>query len=264
MDEKTDIGPQAAPDLMAELHEQVVASVEAGATVRTGGKLLNREGAYYPPTVLTNIPDGCPVDTEETFGPIATVYKVSDEEEAIDLANDTHFGLGASLWTADRERGQRLARNIEAGCVYINQLTKSDPRVPFGGIEDSGYGHELSVFGISPTAVRALQEYGDEWVEQHDLSSLRLLGSTGEPWDAESWQWFYETVGGSKRPIINISGGTEIMGRFLMPMPTQPLKPCSLGGPGLGMDIDIVTAKVSRSPIPMNEAFSSPVIPVRA
>ena len=100
--------------------------------------------------------------------------------------------------------------------------------------------HSLSTFGISPTAIRALRKHGDEWVDDHDLTSLRLLGSTGEPWDPESWQWFYENVGGGDAPIINISGGTEICGCFLMPMPTQPLKPTSLGGPGLGMDIDIV------------------------
>jgi acetyl-CoA synthetase len=117
--------------------------------------------------------------------------------------------------------------------------------------------HSLSVFGISPTAIRALRKQGDgqpasdspsdsegvgddEWVEGHDLSSLRLLGSTGEPWDPESWLWFFEKVGGGDTPIINISGGTEICGCFLMPMPGQPLKPCTLGGPGLGMDIDIV------------------------
>ncbi|ELY49250.1 AMP-binding protein [Natronorubrum bangense] len=100
--------------------------------------------------------------------------------------------------------------------------------------------HELTQFGISPTAIRALRKHGNEWLKGHDLSSLRLLGSTGEPWDEESWHWFYEHVGGGEAPIINISGGTEIMGCFLMPMPTQPLKPCTLGGPGLGMDIDIV------------------------
>ncbi|MFC5366592.1 AMP-binding protein [Salinirubrum litoreum] len=100
--------------------------------------------------------------------------------------------------------------------------------------------HALSVFGISPTAIRALRKHGEEPLSGHDLSSLRLLGSTGEPWDPESWQWFYEHVGGSEAPIINISGGTEICGCFLMPMPNQPLKPCSLGGPGLGMDVDIV------------------------
>ena len=102
--------------------------------------------------------------------------------------------------------------------------------------------HKLTVFGISPTAIRALRKKGDEWVEGYDLSSLRLLGSTGEPWDPESWLWFYENVGGEECPIINISGGTEIFGCFLMPLPGQPLKPCTLGSPGLGMDIDIVDA----------------------
>ena len=100
--------------------------------------------------------------------------------------------------------------------------------------------HDVTQFGISPTAIRALRKQGDEWVEGHDLSSLRLLGSTGEPWDPESWMWFYEEVGGGETPIINISGGTEIFGCFLMPLPGQPLKPCTLGGPGLGMDIDVV------------------------
>ncbi len=102
--------------------------------------------------------------------------------------------------------------------------------------------HGITQFGISPTAIRALRKHGDDWVEQHDLSSLRILGSTGEPWDPESWRWFYEKVGGSEAPIINISGGTEICGCFLMPMPNQPLKPCTLGGPGLGMDVDIVNS----------------------
>jgi acetyl-CoA synthetase len=100
--------------------------------------------------------------------------------------------------------------------------------------------HDVTQFGISPTAIRALRKQGDEWVEGHDLSSLRLLGSTGGPWDPESWLWFYDNVGGGDTPIINISGGTEICGCFLMPMPIQSLKPCTLGGPGLGMDVDIV------------------------
>ena len=102
--------------------------------------------------------------------------------------------------------------------------------------------HDLTQFGISPTAIRALRKQGDDWLAGHDLSSLRLLGSTGEPWDPESWQWFYENVGGGETPIVNISGGTEICGCFLAPLPTQPLKPCTLGSPGLGMDIDIVDA----------------------
>lgn len=147
-DEDTDVGPQARPDLMRELHEQVAASVEAGATVRTGGEPLDRPGAFYPPTVLTDIPAGCPADSEETFGPVAAVYEVADEAEAVELANDTEFGLGASVWTTDRERGEALARRIDAGCVYVNQLVKSDPRVPFGGVGESGYGRELSEAGI--------------------------------------------------------------------------------------------------------------------
>ena len=103
--------------------------------------------------------------------------------------------------------------------------------------------HGVTVFGISPTAIRALRKQGDEWVDGHNLSSLRLLGSTGEPWDPESWLWFYENVGGGEAPIMNISGGTEICGCFLMPMPNQPLKPCTLGGPGLGMAVDVVDSE---------------------
>ncbi|PSP66096.1 NADP-dependent succinic semialdehyde dehydrogenase [Halobacteriales archaeon QS_1_69_70] len=148
MAEDTDVGPQADPDLMADLHEQVESSVDAGASVLTGGEPLDREGAYYPPTVLTDVPEGCPTDDEETFGPVAAVYEVANEREAVAKANDTRFGLGASLWTEDRDRGRRLAREIDAGCVYVNEMTKSDPRVPFGGVEDSGYGRELSGAGI--------------------------------------------------------------------------------------------------------------------
>ncbi len=100
--------------------------------------------------------------------------------------------------------------------------------------------HKLSVFGISPTAIRALRKQGNGWLSDHDLSSLRLLGSTGEPWDPESWQWFFENVGDGEIPIINISGGTEICGCFLMPLPGMALKPCTLGKPGLGMGVDVV------------------------
>jgi succinate-semialdehyde dehydrogenase/glutarate-semialdehyde dehydrogenase len=148
MDEETDIGPQARQDLLEDLHEQVEQSVEAGASVLTGGQPLDREGAYYPPTVLTDVPAGCPVDTEEVFGPVATVYRVSDEATAIAKANDTSLGLGASIWTADLDRGDRVAAAMDAGCVYVNELVKSDPRVPFGGIKQSGYGRELSEDGI--------------------------------------------------------------------------------------------------------------------
>ncbi|WP_225335594.1 NAD-dependent succinate-semialdehyde dehydrogenase [Halomicrobium urmianum] len=147
-DEDTDVGPQAREDLMEDLHEQVRQSVEAGATVVTGGEPMDREGAFYPPTVLTDVPEGCPADDEETFGPVAAVWEVEDEDAAVEKANDTQFGLGASVWTEDRERGERIARRIDAGCTYVNQLVKSDPRVPFGGVKESGYGRELSEPGI--------------------------------------------------------------------------------------------------------------------
>lgn len=147
-DEATDVGPQASADLMVDLHEQVQQSIDAGATVLTGGGPVDREGAFYEPTVLTDVPDGCPADSEELFGPVAAVFEVDDEGEAIEKANDTEFGLGASVWTEDRERGRRVARQIDAGCTYVNQLVKSDPRVPFGGVGISGYGRELSEAGI--------------------------------------------------------------------------------------------------------------------
>ena len=148
MDEETDVGPQARQDLLDDLHEQVEASVEAGATVELGGEPMDREGAYYPPTVLTDVPEGSPASDEEMFGPVAAVFRVDDEAAAIEKANDTMFGLGASVWTEDRERGERVGHEIDAGCVYVNQLVKSDPRAPFGGVKESGYGRELSEAGI--------------------------------------------------------------------------------------------------------------------
>ena len=148
MDDETDVGPQARQDLMEGIHEQVSESVDAGATVLTGGEPLDRDGAYYPPTVLADVPLGCPVDAEEVFGPVAAVYRVPDEVAAIEKANETEFGLGASIWTDDLERGERVAGHIDAGCTYINEFVKSDPRVPFGGVKESGYGRELSEAGI--------------------------------------------------------------------------------------------------------------------
>ncbi len=149
MNEETDVGPQAREDLLDTLQTQVEASVEAGATVEVGGEPLTRDGAFYPPTILTDIPEGCPADTEEVFGPVAAVFRVEDEAAAIEKANDTPFGLGASIWTTDLERGKRVASAIDAGCVHVNELVKSDPRVPFGGVKESGYGRELSGAGIT-------------------------------------------------------------------------------------------------------------------
>ena len=148
MEEDTDIGPQARDDLRDELHGQVEESVEAGASVLTGGEPLDGEGYYYPPTVLVDVPDGCPASNEEIFGPVAAVFEVSDEDEAVEKANDTQYGLGASIWTEDLERGERLTHRIDAGITFVNEFVKSDPRLPFGGIKESGYGRELAGDGI--------------------------------------------------------------------------------------------------------------------
>ncbi|PCR90678.1 NAD-dependent succinate-semialdehyde dehydrogenase [Natrinema ejinorense] len=147
-DEDTDIGPQAREDLMEDLHEQVEETVEQGGEIELGGEPMDRDGAFYPPTVLTDVPENAPADQEELFGPVATVFRVPDEEAAIEKANDTRFGLGASVWTDDLERGERVARQFESGLAFVNELVKSDPRVPFGGVKDSGYGRELSRHGI--------------------------------------------------------------------------------------------------------------------
>jgi succinate-semialdehyde dehydrogenase/glutarate-semialdehyde dehydrogenase len=147
-DEATDVGPQAREDLMAELHDQVERSVAAGATRHLGGEPLDRDGYYYPPTILTDVPRDAPAAVEETFGPVAAVLEVESEAEAIEVANDSRFGLSATVWTEDRERGERVASQIETGAVFVNQIAKSDPRLPFGGVKDSGYGRELSKDGI--------------------------------------------------------------------------------------------------------------------
>ncbi|ELY70331.1 NAD-dependent succinate-semialdehyde dehydrogenase [Natrinema versiforme] len=148
MDDDTDIGPQARDDLMDDLHEQVEETVEQGGELELGGEPMDRDGAFYPPTVLTDVPENAPADQEELFGPVATVFRVPDEAAAIEKANDTRFGLGASVWTDDLERGERVARQFESGLAFVNELVKSDPRLPFGGVKDSGYGRELSRHGI--------------------------------------------------------------------------------------------------------------------
>jgi succinate-semialdehyde dehydrogenase/glutarate-semialdehyde dehydrogenase len=122
--------------------------VAAGATIVTGGERLNRKGYYYAPTLIAGVKPGMEVFSEETFGPAAALIRATDADEAIALANDSRFGLGAALWTRDVERGKRLAREIEAGAVFINGMVASDPRLPFGGVKRSGYGRELSDFGI--------------------------------------------------------------------------------------------------------------------
>ncbi len=146
-DDATDVGPMARNDLRTSLHKQVTDSIERGANLRLGGEIPQREGFYYPPTLLTECEYDMPVFDEETFGPVAAVTRVTDADEAIEVANHSQFGLGASVWTKN-ERGVALAGRIEAGHVSVNGIVKSDPRLPFGGVKDSGYGRELSHHGI--------------------------------------------------------------------------------------------------------------------
>lgn len=148
MDSKTELGPIAREDLLLELDYQVQESIKEGATLLTGGKRLEGEGAFYPATVLSNVQKGMLAYSEELFGPVAIIIRVKSEADAIAVANDTPFGLGASLWTSDIEKAKEITRQIDSGSVFINGLVKSDPRLPFGGTKTSGYGRELSHYGI--------------------------------------------------------------------------------------------------------------------
>ncbi len=145
---ETQVGPQARIDLRDELHKQVEESVKRGAKRLLGGEIPRGKGAFYPPTLLAGVDKGMPAFDQETFGPVAAVVRAKDECDAVRLANDSPFGLGASLWTQDRARAEHLAAQIEAGAVFVNGIVKSDPRLPFGGIKRSGYGRELSEYGI--------------------------------------------------------------------------------------------------------------------
>lgn len=145
----TDIGPQAREDLRDDLHRQVTDSLAKGATLLLGGEIPGGKGAFYPPTVLTNVKPGMPAYDEEMFGPVAAIITVENEDQAIAIANDSPFGLGAAVFTNDVQRGRRIAEDrLQAGACFVNELVKSDPRLPFGGIKDSGYGRELSYLGI--------------------------------------------------------------------------------------------------------------------
>ena len=148
-DENSDIGPQAREDLRDELHEQVKKSIDAGAECRLGGEIPDRAGAWYPPTVLTGVEPGMPAYDEELFGPVAAIIAAENETDAIRIANDSEFGLGAAVFTRDATRGEQIAAHrLEAGCCFVNAFVKSDPRLPFGGIKTSGYGRELGEYGI--------------------------------------------------------------------------------------------------------------------
>jgi succinate-semialdehyde dehydrogenase/glutarate-semialdehyde dehydrogenase len=147
-DQKTELGPLATPDAVTTLDADVQKTVQAGATVLTGGHPLKRPGNYYAPTVLTNIPKDSPAYGEEFFGPVASIFRAKDQDEAIRIANDVRFGLGASAWTNDEKERERFINELEAGMVFINKMVASDTRIPFGGVKQSGHGRELGAVGI--------------------------------------------------------------------------------------------------------------------
>jgi succinate-semialdehyde dehydrogenase/glutarate-semialdehyde dehydrogenase len=147
-DKKTDIGPLATPQIVNDLEKQVQDAVAAGARVLTGGKRLNRPGNFYEPAVLVDLDPSTPVSCEEIFGPVATLFRVDNIDEAIRLANATPFGLGSAAWTNDTNEQEQFITELQAGCVFINGMVASDPRLPFGGVKHSGYGRELAEFGI--------------------------------------------------------------------------------------------------------------------
>jgi succinate-semialdehyde dehydrogenase/glutarate-semialdehyde dehydrogenase len=170
MDESIDIGPLATEDILGDLDQQVRKSVDAGARVLTGGRRLERAGYYYEPTVLTDIPEDSPAYNEELFGPVASLFRVRDIDEAIRIANDSTFGLGSSAWTNDEAERERFISEIEAGSVFINSMVASDPRLPFGGVKNSGYGRELSVHGIREFVNIKAVWIKDGDITKHDLS----------------------------------------------------------------------------------------------
>ncbi len=148
LDETTQVGAQARDDLMQELHAQVELSIKKGAKAVLGGAPLTGKGSFYPPTILVDVVPGMPAYDEELFGPVASVIRAKDANDALFIANDTPFGLGGSVWTRDVVKGEAFAAQIEAGAVFVNGMVKSDPRLPFGGVKISGFGRELSHHGI--------------------------------------------------------------------------------------------------------------------
>ena len=148
LDEQTEIGPLATENILRGVDEQVRKSIEAGAKLLTGGKRLERPGFFYAPTVLVDVPRDSPAYREEIFGPVAAMFRVRDDAEAIEIANDSRFGLGASAWTTVRKQQELFASELEAGMIFINGMVASDPRLPFGGVKRSGFGRELGAHGI--------------------------------------------------------------------------------------------------------------------
>ena len=160
MDPQTELGPLSTADAVKSLHADVQKTIQAGARVLTGGRPIERPGNYYEPTVLTNIPNDSPAYREEFFGPVASVFRVKNIDDAIRLANDSRFGLGASAWTNDPQEREQFENEIQAGMVFINKMVVSDPRMPFGGVKSSGHGRELGVHGI-----REFTNIKTVWVE---------------------------------------------------------------------------------------------------
>ena len=148
MDEDTDVGPLVSGDARDDIHDQVERATRDGATLALGGEKIDGDGFYYAPTVLTGVEPGTVAFEEEIFGPVASIIAAEDADHAVQLANDTHFGLGGAVFTQDRAKGEDVARRLEVGCAFVNEMVKSDPRLPFGGVKKSGYGRELSHFGI--------------------------------------------------------------------------------------------------------------------
>jgi succinate-semialdehyde dehydrogenase/glutarate-semialdehyde dehydrogenase len=163
-DEKTQLGPLSSEAAAVQLADQVQRSVDAGARVVLGGKRINRQGAFMETTILTDIKPGMAAYHEELFGPVASFYRVKDEAEAIILANDSPFGLGGSVFTASKRRGEQVAEQIDTGMVFINHPTWTQPDLPFGGTKRSGYGRELSALGVDEFVNKKLirfSEYAD-------------------------------------------------------------------------------------------------------
>jgi len=161
LDPATELGPLASADAVSDIQRDVDKSIAAGAKLLTGGKAPTGPGFFYPPTVLTDIPKDSPAYSEEFFGPVASIFRVKNAEEAIKIANDTRFGLGSSVWTQDPEEQKKFINSLEAGMVFVNKMVASDPRVPFGGVKQSGFGRELGPFGI-----REFTNVKTVWIEK--------------------------------------------------------------------------------------------------
>jgi succinate-semialdehyde dehydrogenase/glutarate-semialdehyde dehydrogenase/succinyl-CoA reductase len=169
LQDDTDLGPVVNSDGLEKLHSQVQDSIKEGAEVLTGGDKKDGKGYFYKPTVLKNVTPKMKIAQEEVFGPIAPIMIANDDLEAINIANDTEYGLGASLWTADLDKADKYSKMVQSGIISINNVVVSDPRVPFGGIKNSGFGRELSRYGMLEfTNIKTVRFY-DKLVHQHHV-----------------------------------------------------------------------------------------------